>query len=179
VQGATFENLLPGTYDLLFTGYQGAVPAYQQQVQVTVVASSANTQPPLALPGIEDDLDILATFWDETGTVQFTTCGSAVIDTLTYNLLDGAGTHMATVSMLCTDDPASGVAFHVADGQGLDRDVYSIRAQGFLDGVLALDSATPVFGCAATTFTHTGSDIGAAAWRLPLYDVERLDERCP
>ena len=171
VQGAT-AYLVPGTYDLLVTGYQGSVQAYQQQIQVNVPGSSVQ----VSVPGIEDDLDLLAHFWNRLGTSQdWATCSQAGVQSLTYNLFDGARNPVASGSVSC--GVPAGASFRVALGTGLDRDSYTLRMQGFptvtpvLNGE-TFDSASSVANsCGAASFVHHGTNIGAAAWNVELFDT--------
>ncbi len=177
VQGATIPAMAAGVHDLVLTGYQGSVPTYQASVTVTVV-EGRQVDYSVTLPGIQDDLDVYARFWDRYGTTEaWTSCGTgtggADVQTLTYNLIDGAGTSVASGNVACVD-PA-GLSFRVANGKGVDRDVYTIRLQAFRTGTPTpiLDTATTALSpqCSAPSFGHWGSDVAAAAWDVKLYDV--------
>ncbi len=177
VQGATIPAMAAGVHDLVLTGYQGSVPTYQASITVTVV-EGRQVDYSVTLPGIQDDLDVYARFWDRYGTTEaWTSCGTgtggADVQTLTYDLIDGAGTSVGSGSVSCVD-PA-GLSFRVANGKGVDRDVYTIRLQAFRTGTATpiFDSATTALSpqCTAPSFGHWGSDVAAAAWDVKIYDV--------
>lgn len=179
-QGAIFGPMSSGVHDLVLTGYAGQVATYQARFQVTVV-EGRTVEYAVTLPGIPDDLDVYARFMDRFGTTEpWTTCAAAKVNTLTYNLVDGAGTSVASGSVTCTD-PA-GLSFRVAQGTGIDRDTYTIRLVGYRTGVAApiFDSATTALSpsCSAQSFAHHGSDVGAAAWDVKLYDVTSNPTLC-
>jgi hypothetical protein len=184
VQGATIPGLPSGVHDLILTGYHGSVATFEAAFQVTVV-EGREVQYSVTLPGIPDDLDVYAHFWDRYGATEaWTSCGTgtggADVQTLTYNLIDGAGTSVASGSTGCVD-PA-GLSFRVASGQGVDRDTYTIRLQAYRTGTVTpiFDSATTALSpqCTAQSFGHYGSDVGAAAWDEKLYDVTANPTRC-
>lgn len=180
VQGATIPALPVGSYTFVLTGYQGNVPVFQGQVAATVVEGT-EVRYSVALAGIQDDLDVYALFFNRDGTSQaWTTCAAAGVDSLSFNLVDGANTSVGSGSVSCMD-PA-GVSFRVAQGKGVDRDTYSIRLQGLRTGVTApvFDSATTALvpTCSAQTFNHFGSDTGNAAWDVKLYDVTANGTLC-
>jgi len=175
VQGVTFLNVTPGTYDLVLTGFQGSVPTNEQPVTVSVGVGTGNTFS-VSIPGIQDDLDLLAHFWNQFGTSEdWATCSAAGVQSLTYNLLDGANNQIATGSVSC--GVPAGASFRVALGTGIDRDSYTLRMQGFptvtpvLNGE-TFDSASSVANsCGAASFVHHGTNIGAAAWNVKLFDT--------
>jgi len=173
VQGATIPGLPSGVHDLVVTGYHGSAATFEGAFQVTVV-EGRQVEYAVTLPGIPDDLDVYARFMNQYGTAEpWTTCATAVVDTLTFHLVDGAGTSVASGQVSCVD-PA-GVSFRVAQSRGIDRDSYTIRMVGYQNGVTppVFDSATTALvpTCSAQTFAHYGSDIGTAAWDVELYDV--------
>jgi len=179
VQGATVPALPSGVHDIVLTGYHGSVATFEAALQVTVV-EGREVQYAVTLPGIPDDLDVYARFMNRLGTAELAGCGAAGVDSLSFNLVDGAGTSVASGSTGCVD-PAR-VSFRVAQGQGIDRDTYTIRMTGHQTGVTdpVFDSATTALvpTCSAQTFDHYGSDVGTAAWDVLLYDVSANPTLC-
>ncbi len=141
--------------------------------------------------GIPDDLDIYANFVNANGSATIGTyCADpdVFVDTITYNLVDHAGTSVASGQMDCgTAIAQAGIAFRVALNQGIDRDVYLLRAQGRVGGptgTVDFDSATraavPNFpNCAVQSIAHYASDTGIYAWDARLYDVSLNLTFCP
>ncbi len=164
VQGATFFGFAPGTYDLTVTGYRNGVALYETPVRADVTASGQDAYD-VSVPGIPDDLDVYALFLDSTGVEAWTTCATAVVDTLQYQLIDSAGTVVETGAIACLD-PA-GISFRNASGAGVDRGSYTISMQALDRGVQAFDATPP--GCAAQAFEHLGADTLAQAWQVKLY----------
>lgn len=141
--------------------------------------------------GIPDDLDIYANFVNANGSATIGTyCAdpAVLVDTITYTLVDHAGTSVASGQMDCgTALAQAGIAFRVALNQGIDRDVYFLRAQGLVGGptgTVEFDSATraavPNFpNCAVQSIAHYASDTGIYAWDAWLYDVSANLTFCP
>ncbi len=179
-QGVYIQGMDAGVHDLVLTGYHGSVATFQATVQVTVVEGRI-AEYSVTLPGIPDDLDVYATFWDQFGnTGAGSTCAQAGVDGLTYDLVDGHGTSVTSGSMSCLD-PA-GVSFRVAQGKGIERDAYTMRFRGYRTGLPAqiFDSATSALlpACSLLPFGHYGSDVGANAWDVKLYDVTKNATLC-
>lgn len=170
VQGVSFDGFAPGTYDLTVTGYRNGVALYETPISVNVTTSGGDAWE-VSVPGIPDDLDVYSTFLNANGVEVWPTCADAYagtgVETLSYTLVDRAGTTIDAAAVDCSD-PA-GVSYRVANGDGLDRDNYAIRMQG-LDhqGVVVFDSTPP--GCADQEFDHLGSDTSDAhGWLVGLY----------
>jgi len=168
LDGAVF-SALAGTQTLTLTGYRGPAALYRSVFNVTIVEGA--TEPLDAdLWGIPDDLDIYAWFVDRDGfDVGWSTCALAGVATLSWSLVDWAGTVVDSHSAACTN-PA-GVSYSGASA--LDRDQYAIRVQGFPSGsiVETFDSATTRVApaCDGQAFNHYGPGVGT--WDVWLYDV--------
>jgi len=168
VDGALF-TAFTGSQTLTFTGYRGGAALYESVFNVTVV-EGATTILDADLWGIPDDLDIYARFVDSDGfDVGWSTCALAGVATLSWSLVDWAGTVVDSHSAACTN-PA-GVSYSGASA--LDRDQYAIRVQGFPSGsiVETFDSATTRVApaCDGQAFNHYGPGVGT--WDVWLYDV--------
>ncbi len=164
VQGVTFPGFAPGTHDLLVTGFRAGHALYETPIQVDVTAGGSNAFD-VTVPGIPDDLDILALFLNSSGVETWTSCANATVDTLEYQLIDSAGTTVASGSTACAD-PA-GLSFQAALSDGIDRDAYTISMRALDLGGVAFQATPP--GCAAQVFDHLGADSLAHGWNVGLY----------
>jgi hypothetical protein len=173
VHGVVINGIHQGPHTWTITGYRnGGLPLYAGAQTFTV---GGDTRIDVAAEGIPDDLDVNATFnAPRGGALPQQTCAGNGVGFLVYNLFDGANTLVATGDIPCPNPP--GLTFRVANGTGVDRDVYTLRLQAFRDAT----SQTPVFDdqttqlvpvCQASTFDHVAADVGPRAWTDPLYDV--------
>jgi hypothetical protein len=170
-------------WDFVRYDYTGAVAAtYDPMPECTYVACQT-----VHAAGIPDDLDIYANFVTPNGSATigtYCTAPGVAVDTITYNLVDHAGTSVASGEMACGSAlvPA-GISF----GTNIDRDVYSLRAQGLVGGptgTVVFDTATranvPLYpNCTPQTLAHFAADIGNFAWDARLYDVSGNATFCP
>jgi hypothetical protein len=152
------------------TGYRGPAALYQTSFDVTI-PQGAVVPLPADVFGIPDELDIYAWFLDPDGfDVGWSTCAVADVSTLSWALVDWAGTVVDSAEFPCTD-PA-GVSYRGA--AALDRDQYAIRMQAFGPAdTLEFDSATTRVSpaCSGQLFDHYGPSIGTTAWDVLLFDV--------
>jgi hypothetical protein len=176
--GGAVTGLPPGTQSATLTAFRSGHALYNAQVNVTVVANQV-TSAQVDLYGIPDDLDIYAIFRNRFDTGGWSTCANALVASLTYSLVDLAGTVVASGSVSCTD-PA-GVSFRNASA--LDRDNYAIRMLGYETGATleAFDSATTAVAptCSGQPFNHYGANVGSNAIDVFLYDVSQNTTVCP
>jgi hypothetical protein len=176
--GGAVTGLPAGTQTVTVTAFRSGHAIYQAQKNVNVVAGQV-TSAQVDLYGIPDDLDIYAIFRNRFDTGGYSTCANALVASLTYSLVDFAGTVVASGSVSCTD-PA-GVSFRNASA--LDRDNYAIRMLGYESGatVEAFDSATTAVTptCSGQPFNHYGANVGLNAIDVLLYDVSLNTTLCP
>ncbi len=183
--GALFASVTSGQQTITVTGRRGGVDVYHSSYVVDVVAGQT-TPVDLDVAGIADDLDILPTLRTADGTLTYSSCADAGFANFRYDLVDSAGTVVASSStsgvVACSSggvaDP-NGFPDLMYQGNGaVDRDRYTIRLRAPETGTPAFDTDSINFGpCSQQTFDHTGTDTGANAWSPAMYDVSGLT-RC-
>jgi hypothetical protein len=174
VQGVSLLGMPSGTYAIRVTGYRGAHALYESDVTVSVPEGYAGSETAQVL-GIPSNLDVYARFLSEDGVVEYATCALAVVEEVSFALVDWAGTVVASGTVPCTD-PA-GVSYRGTDA--LDRDLYVVRMQGFVSETATVpdfDSASTAITCTAQQFGHYGTD---ESWDVWLYDVTGNATVCP
>lgn len=140
--------------------------------------------------GVPDDLDIYANFLSANGGATLGTyCAdpAVAVDTIVYNLVDHLGTSVASGEMDCGSLGPPFVPAGISFGTNIDRDVYSLRAQGLVGGptgTVVFDTGTranvPLYpNCTPQTLAHFAADIGTFAWDARLYDVSGNATFCP
>ncbi len=178
-QGVSLDGIPSGLTTFTVTGYRASRALYSSSVTVDVPFGSATVpQRVVDVFGIPDHLDVFFDFADAGGgIIAGATCANQVIDFFTFNIFDGAGTLIVSTQMfsgqkqLCTDlSPGPGVAL-----DAIDRDVYTIRARAYENGVAApiFDSCDTVLNTSATFF-HDGPDTGVNGWPVVV-----LFKSCP
>lgn len=175
--GAVITAIPAGSQTVTITGYRGSIALYSTQFTVNIPGAGTDVLD-ANVYGLFDDLDVNALFRTWNGAPGWGTCAAAGVSGLTYSIVDYAGYVIASGSVSCTD-PA-GVSF--TGNQGLDRDIYTIRMQGFPSaGPETFDSATTAVTptCDGQAFSHYGTDTGAAGWYVYLYDVTGNATLCP
>jgi hypothetical protein len=176
---AALVSLSPGPQTITVIGRRGAVQLFSTFFDVSIATGQTVVQD-VDLFGIPDELDVFALFRDRFGGPGWSTCFDAGVASLSFSIVDGAGTEVATGTVSCTD-PA-GVSFTGA--QALDRDDYAIRMLGFPAGSLLedFDSATTAVApvCNGQPFNHFGPSVGVmGGWTVLLYDVSSNSTFCP
>lgn len=170
-EGAVHTAAPVGSQTVTLTAFRGSAALYQSSFNVTI-AQDATLRLDADLWGIPDDLDIYANFVEWNGAPGWASCGTAVVTTLTWSLVDWFGTVVDQGSAPCTN-PA-GVSYRGA--QALDRDQYTIRMQGFPSGgpPETFDSATTAVTptCDGQAFDHYGPSLDPFAWDVLLYWVD-------
>jgi hypothetical protein len=179
VEGGTVQRAPAGAQLVTLTGYRGSAALYQSSFEIAIPAGGVVAHD-LDVYGIPDELDIYAWFLEFDGTLRdwSTSCALARVSTLSWSLVDWAGTVVDAADFPCTEPP--GVSYRGA--AALDRDQYAIRMQGLgPNGTLEFDSATmevsPV--CSGQPFNHYGPSIGNFAWDVLLFDVAGNLTFCP
>jgi hypothetical protein len=180
--GAVDTRAPVGSQTVTLTGYRGNAALYQSFFNVTV-AENQTVLLDADVWGIPDDLDIYARFLDRHGVAEWTTCAAAGVDTITWSLVDWAGTVVDSNSHACTN-PA-GVSYRGA--AAIDRDQYVIRMQAFetgsafevFDSASTQLSATNPVACDGQAFDHYGPSIDPFAWDVWLFDVTLNSTFCP
>jgi hypothetical protein len=173
--GVVDTNAPAGTQRITITAYRGSVPLYRSSFDAAI-PEGGTVLLDADVWGIPDELDLYARFLDATGTFEdWSTCGAANVTTLTWSLVDWAGTVVEAGSVPCLNPP--GVSFRGAFA--VDRDEYVIRMQGFAPGGLTFDSASTRFSCSAQSFNHHGPSIGNLGWDVFLYDITQNANLCP
>lgn len=211
--GGTYDFVVTGFENV--QGF-GAVETYSSQVSVSVPFPGSNvilywdfvrydslgapiaTYDPMPectlaacrtahVAGVPDELDIYANFVSANGGATIGTyCADpdVLVDTIAYDLVDHLGTSVASGEMDCGSALVdAGISF----GPNIDRDVYSLRAQGLVGGptgTVVFDTATranvPQYpNCTPQTLAHFAPDIGSFAWDALLYDVSGNATFCP
>lgn len=169
------DTLAPaGSQTVTLTAYRGAAALYQSFFNV-VVPENATVLLDADVWGIPDDLDVYARFLDRHGVAEWTTCAAAGVTTISWSLVDWAGTVVDSNSHACTN-PA-GVSYRGA--AAIDRDQYVIRMQGFpatgpedFDSASTQLSAMNPVACDGQAFDHYGTSVDAFAWDVWLFLVE-------
>lgn len=168
--------LPPGTYDVTLTAYRGGsggVALYSGTIPGVTVFLNQVTSRTASLNAYFDQFQINANFQDLAGTISYPTCASAGVDTISFHLVDYAGTSVyASGPVPCTDPP--GITFDSTNP--VDLDAYTIRVVAY-GATYSFDSAVSP-SCTSPVFLHYGLDVGAYAWDLPVYDVTGLTQ-CP
>ena len=177
VQGVNLPGLAAGTYRATISGWRGQAELYATSVDVVVDGGRTRSQS-VQVFGIPDNFQVAVTLATADGTSAYLSCSNAGVTELSYNLLDFAGTVVATSTVPCVDSSTIPPGFTLAGNQALDRDRYSIRLQAFSSSTdLTADfdtSASGVNGCVAPRFGHFGNDTGGFAWDLSAYEVRAV-----
>jgi hypothetical protein len=169
----------PGTYDVLVSAYRGGtggVLLYNTQINgVAIVANQTTVLNPVPLDARFAPFQINARF-QTLGGAPFATCEAAGVDTISFHLVDHAGTSVYTSGNLVCTGPF-GLVFDGSSAVGpVDLDTYTIRIVA-TGASFDFDSAAPP-GCGSQVFSHYGTDVGPAAWNVPVYDVTNVT-LCP
>jgi hypothetical protein len=160
VQGATFLDFARGPTTFVVTGYRNGVPNPLYTGQGTVdVVGGANNPVTIVAGGIPDDLDLFAYLYSTLTNPPslYASCAQAGVSTITYTLVDGAGTTVdSRNNVACTGTlPALFLA------EAVDRDNYTVRAAAYT-------GATQLFDSCSFAFDHFGSQVGGAGVAVPL-----------
>jgi hypothetical protein len=174
VEGGLVQRAPAGAQVVTLTGYRGSAALYESSFDVAI-PERGTVLLAADVFGIPDDLDIYAWFLDANGIDQnwngfLDTCDVVQVATLSWSLVDWAGTVVDSAEFPCTEPP--GVSYRGASA--LDRDQYVIRMQGRgPTGTLEFDSATTRVSptCSGQPFDHIGPSIDNFAWDVLLFDV--------
>jgi hypothetical protein len=179
VEGGLVQRAPAGAQVVTLTGYRGSAALYETSFDVAI-PERGTVSLPADVFGIPDDLDIYATFLDFDGSLETwsASCALAQVSTLSWSLVDWAGTVVDSAEFPCTEPP--GVSYRGASA--LDRDQYAIRMQGLgPTGTVEFDSATTQVAptCSGQPFDHLGPSVGNFAWDVLLFDVVGNPTFCP
>jgi hypothetical protein len=173
VQGIAFFNFAVGApYTFVVTGYRtvNGTPVALFQGQSTITFTGGANPVTVTAVGLQDDLDLIPVLYGVSGStyvpLNSPQCDSANIDVITYNLVDGAGTSVDQAQVNCglgVDPPV--ISFRVANSTGVDLDNYTVRMQGFRNGV-----AAPVMDSCSFAFDHFTNDTASAGFSVPVYE---------
>lgn len=178
VEGGLVQRAPAGAQVVTLTGYRGSAALYETSFDVAI-PERGTVSLVADVFGIPDDLDIYAWFLDPDGIdLGWSTCALAGVSTLSWSLVDWAGTVVDSAEFPCTEPP--GVSYRGASA--LDRDQYAIRMQGLgPTGTLEFDSATTRVAptCSGQPFDHLGPSVGNFAWDVLVFDVVGNATLCP
>jgi hypothetical protein len=180
VEGGVVQRAPAGAQLVTLTGYRDGAALYQSSFEIAI-PEGGSVAYELDVFGIPDELDIYATFRDFAGGFQVwsTSCALAGVTTLSWSLVDWAGTIVDSAEAACDDRFVPGVSYRGTSA--LDRDQYVIRMQAFGPGdTLEFDSATTQVSpfCSGQPFNHYGPSIGNFAWDVLLFDVAQNTTFC-
>lgn len=168
-------EIAPGNYNVVvraFRGGQGGVELYNTQVNgVAVVANQMTVLSSVPLDARFADFQINPRF-QTLGGAPFATCASAGVDTISFHLVDHAGTSVYNSgNVACTGSGA--IVFNAASPVGpVDLDSYTIRVVASGPS-FDFDSAVSP-SCTSPVFNHVTADV----WDVPVFDVSSV-ALCP
>lgn len=174
-QGILVRTVGPGTHTWVITGYRGEPAAAIYETSFTFnVASDRQSEVLVTVPGIPDDLEILARLATSSSPPLPTSCEAIGATTLTYSIVDWAGTEVRFGTFPCVGGSPSVLL------RGVERDNYAVRMQALTGaGVPIADTLIPVAqGCGAE-FDPVFDHYGPTQVPVPVYDIRALGAVCP
>jgi hypothetical protein len=181
-QGIVVELIRPGTHTWVITGYRGDFAIYEtaftfdvRSDRLTVIGDgSPGNPPPVTLGGILDDLEILARLATTGVPPQPLSCEQIGATTLTYSIVDWAGTETRFGTFPCVGGSPSILL------PGVERDNYAVRIQALSAANVPVgDTLIPVAqGCGAE-FDPLIDHYSRTQATVPVYDIRSFGSVCP
>lgn len=174
-QGVIVRTVSPGTHTWVITGYRGSPGVALYETTFTFnVAPDRQSEVLVTLTGILNDLELLARIATSGAPPQPMSCEQLGATTLTYSIVDWAGSEIRFGTFPCVGSSPSVLL------TGVERDNYAVRIQALTSAnVPVADTLIPVAeGCSADedfVFDHFGNDQIA----VPVFDIRSFNAVCP